>query len=417
MDGKYIAAAVPFFFLLIGIELLVNRRRGDPRYVFADSITNLSCGIGQQIIGVLVRAVPLLLYVYLYDHARLHTFSLRSPLAWVLILFLVDLCYWAYHWASHRVNFLWATHIVHHQSEEYNLTVALRQSWFAQTMSWFFYLPLAVLGFPPVMYVTMLTLNTLYQFWIHTRAVGTLGPLEWFLNTPSHHRVHHGIDPAYIDKNYAGIFIIWDRLFRTFTRERGEPVYGTVTPLSSWNPLWANVEHWVKMWRMSRQTRRLGDKVRVWLKGPEWRPADLGGPVVIPPVSRAGQRKYAAAAPRPVATYVLVQFAAVLVAATLFLVVAGTAPRPAMLTLAAAVLAGLVSLPGLLEGRPYALPLEALRLALSAVAAGLFFPPPAGALGGAVLALASLAWALAAARHPQDAVTPCGPAPSASPQV
>ncbi|MCS6911916.1 MAG: sterol desaturase family protein [Myxococcales bacterium] len=275
------------------MELLATRRQGDWRYHFQDSITNLSCGIGQQVIGVFVRSGPLLVYMAVYERLRLHTFSPRSLGAWILILLLVDLCYWVYNWASHRVNFLWATHVVHHQSEEYNLSVALRQSRFAQTTSWLFYLPLAVTGFPAAMCLTMVTLNTLYQFWIHTPAVGRLGPLEWILNIPSHHRVHHGIDPRYIDRNYAGIFIIWDQLFGTFRREDDEPVYGTVKPLRSWNPLWANIEHWVRMAQMARQTRRIRDKLLVWVMPPEWRPADLGGPVAIPEVSWATQRKYA----------------------------------------------------------------------------------------------------------------------------
>lgn len=398
MDGKYIAAAIPFFFLLIGVELLANRRQGDWRYHFQDSITNLSCGVGQQVIGVFVRGGPLLVYMAVYERLRLHTFSPRSMGAWILILFLVDLCYWVYHWASHRVNFLWATHVVHHQSEEYNLSVALRQSWFAQTMSWLFYLPLAVIGFPPAMYLTMVTLNTLYQFWIHTRAVGRLGPFEWVFNTPSHHRVHHGIDPRYIDRNYAGIFIIWDRLFGTFRREDDEPVYGTVKPLGSWNPLWANIEHWVRMARMARQTRRLRDKLLVWVMPPEWRPADLGGQVTIPEVSRATQRKYAVPTPRAICRYVAFNFALVAAGTTALLLLAGQAPGPAVLALAAAILLSVVSWGGLMEGRTWGLPVEALRLAVVLLCGLLFLRTPLAAMLCAAAVAGLAAWALAATR-------------------
>ena len=172
MDARYIALAVPFFLVLIGIELLVNRRQGELRYTFHDAVASMSCGVGQQVIGLLIAFVRVGGYALVYEHLRVATLSPRSPLAWIVLLFGVDLGYYLYHWASHRVSFFWATHIVHHQSEEYNLSTALRQSWFTGLTSWIFYLPLAVAGFPPVMFVTMITLNTLYQFWIHTRAVG-----------------------------------------------------------------------------------------------------------------------------------------------------------------------------------------------------------------------------------------------------
>ncbi|MEZ4293899.1 MAG: sterol desaturase family protein [Polyangiaceae bacterium] len=296
MDARIIAISIPFFFLLIGIEFAVVRTKPDLRYRLHDSISSLSCGVGQQMLGAFLHLVfPLVPYLFLFSKFRVTTLS-PSLLTWALLFLGVDLGYWAYHWASHRVNFLWAMHVVHHQSEEYNLTTALRQSWFTAAISWVFYMPMAILGFPAEMFVVVYTLDIVYQFWIHTRTVGKLGPLEWIMNTPSHHRVHHGIDPKYIDKNYAGIFIIWDRLFGTFTKEDTEPVYGIVGPLSSWNPFWANTQPFVKLWQMSRATSRLRDKLWVWFAPPEWRPRDLGGPVTIPEVSRA-QVRYATPAP------------------------------------------------------------------------------------------------------------------------
>src|SRR5262249_23680859 len=158
---------------------------------------------GEQVIQAFAIPITVGIYAWTYAHHRLMTQSPRSVVAWVILFFAVDFLYYAYHRASHRVNFLWAGHVVHHQSEEYNLSVALRQSWFGQQLTeWVFFIPLALAGFPPSMFLVMLTLNTLYQFWIHTRLVRRLGPLEWFLNTPSHHRVHHGVNPRYIDRNY-----------------------------------------------------------------------------------------------------------------------------------------------------------------------------------------------------------------------
>lgn len=363
MEAKFIAAAVPVFFLLIAIELLLARRAREPPYLFEDSIANLSCGVGQQLLEPFIRALPVFLYAAAYEHLRLFTISPRSVAGWIALLFLVDFCYYLFHRASHRVNFIWAGHAIHHQSEEYNLSVALRQSWFVGIVSGLFYLPLAVLGFPPLMYGIMVTLNTLYQFWIHTRLVDRLGPLEWVLNTPSHHRVHHAIDPRYIDKNYAGIFIIWDRLLRTFRAEDAEPVYGTVKPLRSWNPLWANLEPIWHLIDMSRRTRRLRDKVLVWFMPPEWRPADLGGPVTPPETSRAAQVRYAQAASGAMRAYVSVQFALVVLAATAYLYYQGSVSPALLCATAAALLLSMTSLGGLLEARRWARPLEALRLA------------------------------------------------------
>jgi sterol desaturase/sphingolipid hydroxylase (fatty acid hydroxylase superfamily) len=366
VEEKYIALAIPFFFLLIGVELLVNRAQGDVRYDFRDSITNLSCGVGQQILEPFLKATSLVFYAWLWDHARIATIPPTSIVAWVVLLFGVDLGYYVFHRASHRVGVLWALHVVHHQSEEYNLSVALRQSWFELLVSPLFYLPLAVIGFSPVMYVGMKTINTLYQFWIHTRAIGRLGPLEWILNTPSHHRVHHGKNPKYLDKNYAGMFIIWDRLFGSFVREDDEPVYGTVKPLASYNPLWANVAYWVDMARMAKAARSWRDKAFVWLAPPEWRPRDQA-PVVIPEVTRAAQRKYAPArAPRGLSVYVGVQFAIIATATSAYLFAVHAIPLLALTAAATVILVTVVAWGALFERRAWAWPLEVARLAAGA---------------------------------------------------
>ena len=287
MESTLIVLSIPIFLAFIGGELLIARARGRRLYHFADSIANLGNGIGEQVIQAFCIPITVGVYVAVYAHARLTT-QTPSLATWVILFFAVDFLYYAYHRASHRVNFLWAGHVVHHSSEEYNFSVALRQSWFGQQLTeWIFFLPLALAGFPPPMFLLVITLNTLYQFFIHTRLVGRLGPLEWFMNTPSHHRVHHGINPQYIDKNYAGVFIIWDRLCGTFEPEGVEPVYGLVKPLGSFSPLWANLHRWVEVASMSRKTRRLRDKLYAWIAPPEWRPA----------ISAASSRR-----PSPIAT-------------------------------------------------------------------------------------------------------------------
>jgi sterol desaturase/sphingolipid hydroxylase (fatty acid hydroxylase superfamily) len=401
MDARLVSLSVPFFFALMAIEILVLRRNQDRRYRLHDAISSLSNGVGQQMLGVFLHVIPVGAYAFTYQHARVATLP-ANALTWTLLVLGVDLGYWTYHWASHRVNFLWATHAVHHQSEEYNLSTALRQSWFTAALSWVFYQPLAVLGFPPEMFIIVYTLDILYQFWIHTRAVGKLGPLEWILNTPSHHRVHHGIDPKYIDKNYAGIFIIWDRLFGTFEPESTEPVYGVVKPLESWNPFWANAEPWVKLWEMSRATRRFRDKLFVWIAPPEWRPADLGGPVTIPEVSRASQQRYATPAPRIVNAYVLVGFALVSVATTVQLRVSESLSPVENGAIVALILVTLAVWSGLEERKGWAVPLEIAKLA-GAVALGAWFlrdrPERTAGIAAVALAAALLgAWVITAGR-------------------
>ncbi|HTM99937.1 MAG TPA: sterol desaturase family protein, partial [Pedobacter sp.] len=251
MKVDYIALSVPVFFILIGIELAYAFYKKLKYYRFNDSISNLSQGIGSQITGLFVKTLLFFGYKYIFENWRL--FDLPTTIwVWILLFIGVDFFYYWFHRMSHQVNALWAAHIVHHQSEEYNLTVALRQSWFQSWFAWVFYLPLAFIGFDPIMFVTLSAFNTLYQFWIHTRAIKHMGFLEHILNTPSHHRVHHGSNPKYIDKNHAGSLIIWDKMFGTFQKEEEEVYFGITTPLASWNPVWANFHYWVELWQTTK---------------------------------------------------------------------------------------------------------------------------------------------------------------------
>jgi alkylglycerol monooxygenase len=314
----YIILSIPLFFLLMGVELAWSAWRGRHVYRLNDFIANLGCGIGSQVVGAFTRTAIFAAYLWAYDHLRVLTLP-TSALTWVVAFLLVDLLYYWFHRLSHEVNFLWAAHIVHHQSEEYNLSVALRQSWWQGLFSWWFYLPMAVLGIHPVLIVTVGAFNTLYQFWIHTKAIGRMGPLEAVLNTPSHHRVHHGSDPKYIDRNHAGTLIVWDRLFGTYQREEDEPVYGITTPLTSWDPVRANFHYWGELIDLAKRCTRWSDKVRVFLKPPGWRPAELGGFQGPRQKDRTTYRKFDTTVPKGVRDYVAVQFALLLAVTTLFL--------------------------------------------------------------------------------------------------
>jgi sterol desaturase/sphingolipid hydroxylase (fatty acid hydroxylase superfamily) len=215
-----IALAVPMFFVLIGLELAWAKRRGVKVYGFTDALTDLSCGITSQVVLLVRAAAQLGAYAWVYEHARLFTIE-PTWLAWFVAFVGVDFLYYWWHRLSHEVNFLWAAHVVHHQSEDYNLAVALRQAVLTSWTALPFYLPLAVLGVPVAVYAIVHALSTLYQFRIHTQLVGRIrGPLDWILNLPSHHRVHHAINERYLDKNYGAMLIVWDRLFGTYAEEK-----------------------------------------------------------------------------------------------------------------------------------------------------------------------------------------------------
>jgi alkylglycerol monooxygenase len=205
-------------------------------------------------------------------------FELDSNETWTWIAAFVsyDFCYYWSHRFSHELRILWATHVVHHQSEAFNLSTALRQP-STGFLSFVFFLPLFAVGFPRNVLLTVGSLNLIYQFWVHTEHIRTLGPLEWVLITPSNHRVHHARNPEYLDRNYGGVFIVWDRLFRTFTAEDPKiPCsFGITHPIQSLNPLWANLHVWYENFKDAWNTRRITDKVRIWFSSPTWRPADL----------------------------------------------------------------------------------------------------------------------------------------------
>ncbi len=394
MDQGTIQLAIPVFFLLIGVEILAARLLERDVYRLSDSVNDLSCGILQQLAEVFFKTALFAGYAGLFASHRLFDVPPGAAWAWAACFLGVDFLYYWFHRWSHEVSAGWAAHVVHHQSEEYNLTVALRQGTFQPAFSWVFYLPLAVLGFPPPMFLAASSFNTLYQFWIHTRLIGRLGPLEWVLNTPSHHRVHHGRNPRYIDRNHGGTLIVWDRLFGTFGAEGDEPVYGITKTLASFNPLWANLHYWVEMWDVARRARRPLDKLRVLWKRPGWRPDDLGGYVGPSEVDRRTHVPYEVPLLLGLRLYVLVQFALVNVATVAFLYQAGRLGPGARAAGALLLAWSLTSLGGLLDRRPWAAPLELGRLGAVPLAASALPLSPPGALAVGALAAASALWLL-----------------------
>ena len=395
---NYIALSIPIFFLLIGLEWFLARRRGVDVYRFNDAVTDLGCGIGQQVTAIFFKGALIAGYVVVFERYALARYDEGSLLPWAIAFVGVDFLYYWWHRASHEVSMLWAVHIVHHQSEDYNLAVALRQAWLSGVTSWAFYLPLAILGVPPLVFAATLSLSTLYQFWIHTRLIGRLGPLELVLNTPSHHRVHHGRNARYLDKNYAATLIVWDRLFGTFEAEAEEPRYGVVSPYASWNSVWANVDFWGHLVEKCRRVPGVANKVRVWLMPPGWEPVGCEASSHRAPSDEPAVR-YTTTLPSGVTAYVLVQFIPVVAVTSALMIVPPGSASPRHWIAALLVLATTLAWGALFERKRWAVPLELVRLAacatLAAAAWSVGEVAGAAALGIALFAAGSAVWAAA----------------------
>jgi sterol desaturase/sphingolipid hydroxylase (fatty acid hydroxylase superfamily) len=365
MNFNPIILSVPLFFFLIGIELLVESWKRQKSYRLNDAITNINMGTSQQTVGSLLKIlIPLGIYEFTFSQFAI--FQIKDTWLNYIILFIAyDFCYYWAHRMSHEINLLWSGHVVHHQSEEYNLAVALRQSWFSSILTAPFYVPLALAGFPTEMLVWVGAINLTYQFWIHTEAVDKLGFLEYFMNTPSHHRVHHGRNEKYIDRNHAGVFIVWDKMFGTFQVEEERPVYGITTPLASWNPLWANFSNYVAIYKQMQETPRFWDKVKVIFYPPGWRPAELGGQMPIPAVDRETTPKFNPVIPPALNYYALFQYFVITGGALAFFLTESKLPTDQRIICATLIIVAVVLNGAILEARRWAWVGEMVRLLLT----------------------------------------------------
>lgn len=269
--------AIPFFVIAILFEIYWTQKFKRHQYKFKDAAACITLSNISYIAGLFGTGIKMFCYYYIYQYFRMSemtSLSISMQInCFLSLIILQDFIYYWFHRLSHRVNFFWASHIVHHSSEEYNLAVALRQSTFQQYLSWPLYLPLALIGFPPEWLVSVISINLIYQFWFHTREIDRMP--EWFetiFNTPSHHRVHHGTNPQYLDKNYAGIFILWDRWFGSFEPEAETVRYGITVPVNSYNPIWINLHYLWYLCQMSRAAPSLTKALKIWLAPPDWKP-------------------------------------------------------------------------------------------------------------------------------------------------
>lgn len=417
MEINLVTIAIPFFFLLIFLEIGFSAYHKRKLYRLNDSINDLSTGTASQVVGVFSKVVTLAAYIYIYQNFRI--FNLPSwpsealsifpngilglssyAWAWIFVVAVwifcfigYDLAYYWVHRLSHEINFLWAGHVVHHQSEEYNLTVALRQASFHGLFTWVFYLPLALIGFSPVVMILNGQLNLIYQFWIHTKAINKFP--RWFeaiFNTPSHHRVHHGINPQYIDKNHGGTLIVFDKWFGTFEPELEEPVYGTVKPLRSFNPIWTNLHYWWEMIELARNCSRWSDKFKVFFAVPGWRPKELGGQYPIPEVSTKTFHKFDIDLPKGLSLYSLVWFIISVVLTFGMLVKVQSLPWFNIGVISFVSLISLLTIGGILEKKRWALFVEPIRLVILVGAAYVLSAEMSITLGTIALSVISTIW-------------------------
>jgi len=319
--AQVIVLAMPVFLLAIALEFAIGWARGRNTYRLNDALGSLGLGVMSQVADAFGTLFKVAMYTWVSQHVALFELSASSLRVWIVALIGYDFCYYWLHRAGHRVGVLWAAHVVHHQSEDYNLSTALRQTSSGFLLGWIFYLPLAVAGVPPLVFGVVALIDLLYQFWVHTQQVGKLGWFDRWFCSPSNHRAHHGVNERYLDKNYGGILILWDRLFGTFVEEddRDPVVYGTRAPLRSFNPLWANLQVYRDLWLDSWRAQSWADKLRVWFKPPGWRPADVAARWPKPAFDIQRVQRYDPPTSPRAAALAVALFVAVLVGLGLFL--------------------------------------------------------------------------------------------------
>lgn len=338
--------------MLVTIEALVLRATNRRGASYNDYLSSTFCGLLDQLVNV----GAFVSFVKLFELVRTFYAPLHLPqnaLTWALIVLAHDLAYYAFHRASHRVGVLWAAHEVHHQSESYTLAVSLRQGTVATWISWVFYLPLAFMGFSVEQFVLVHGAHQLFQFFVHTTLVGKLGPLDWILATPSHHRVHHGREEAQIDRNYGGFLIVWDRLFGTFTPETDEPLYGVPDEIQSWSPYWANVEPYRRLVRKAARAGSVREALGV-LFGP---PRSEGS---FAPSGRFDEP------PDSLRMYTAIQSVGVLWITNILVSARRYLGDVISIAMAVWVLASLWSISAMLDGRPVWRASERARIAITA---------------------------------------------------
>ena len=352
-----IVYAIPVFMLTILAEAWIAQRRDIRAYDIADAITSLHFGVLSQVSSAFTTVFAFGIYVWVFESARLFTLPSDEVWVWVAALVAYDFLYYWVHRAGHEVNLVWASHQVHHSSEWYNLSTALRQTSTGALFVWPLYLPMAVLGVPPLVFGAVALIDLLYQYWVHTELVGKLGWLDRVFVTPSNHRVHHGQNDWCIDRNYGGILILWDRLFGTFAEERDDErvVYGIRKPLASYDPLWGNLHVYRDLWVAARAEPTWRRAIRRWFAKP-------AGDKPLPHLDPDSVRRFAPSNSPATLGYATLQYALLVPIVTHVIAVAPSLSLVARTTYALVILASAVGIGGWLEGEANRVSREALRV-------------------------------------------------------
>lgn len=366
--------AIPFFFLMIFIELGYGAWRGRNTYRLNDTINSLSMGSLSRLQSLVILGFSGGIYEWIVANYQLSQLPDSEIWVWLSCFIGYDFAYYWKHRLGHEVALFWGSHVAHHQSEDYNLATALRQT-SIDFHGFLFFLPFFMLGYPAEILFTVVSINLIYQFWVHTEHIPKLGIIEWLFVTPSNHRVHHARNAAYVDKNYGGVFIIWDRIFGSFQDELdAEPVvFGLRKPLNSWNPLWANIHVY---WRLALDFLKAPgfiNKLKIAFMPPGWRPEGIESSCknTKRPVDLSA--KYNPKVSDFVAYYVLVQFVFT-TAISLFVLINSSSLDDGMLWLAVATFAFSLYVHGAwLESKTFAFGLEIVRLASVGLACQLLF--------------------------------------------
>ena len=261
--------AIPGFIGLLLLEVVLDAVMRRELYQFKDTAASLAMGTGSILLSVFNKALMFAAYTAVH---RFAIFNIGYQWwVWAVLFFAEDLTYYWFHRTSHECRLFWASHVVHHSSQHYNLGTALRQTWTGNFMTFIFWLWLPLVGFAPIMVLTMQSISLLYQFWIHTEIIKHMGPLEWVMNTPSHHRVHHASNTRYLDKNHAGTLIIWDRIFGTFAPEQEPVVYGLTKNIGTYNPVRIAFHEWADIARDFSSARSWSERWSYIFGRPGWK--------------------------------------------------------------------------------------------------------------------------------------------------
>ena len=263
--------AIPFFVVTVILEIILTIKIKFEEYEYKDAGTSIIMGLGNVFIGLFTKALVLAVFLFFYQF-KIFTIPF-AWWSWLILLFAEDFCYYWFHRVSHESRLFWASHVVHHSSQKYNLSTALRQTWSGSFYSFVFWIPLVIIGFHPIMVLVQMSISLIYQYWIHTELIKKMPKwFEFIFNTPSHHRVHHATNPQYLDRNHAGIFIIWDRFFGTFEKEVEKPVYGLVKNIETYNPIKIAFNEWIDMLRDATKSKTsFINKIKYFFKPPGWK--------------------------------------------------------------------------------------------------------------------------------------------------